>query len=126
MKPLRRPQASRVHGSNDFDSNNKTTFVTTEESGFPAMRGLEQVRSDDELLPEDEEPSRGQRIWRKMKRNRSEIENGDTRHQDPELTEGDTEGGDHVVYKVYKRRWFGMIQLALLNIIVSWDVSHSC
>lgn len=28
-----------------------------------------------------------------------------------------------VAYKVYKRRWFGLFQLALLNIIVSWDVS---
>ncbi len=28
-------------------------------------------------------------------------------------------------YKVYRRRWFGLFQLALLNIIVSWDVS-SC
>lgn len=26
-------------------------------------------------------------------------------------------------YKVYKRRWFGVVQLTLLNIIVSWDVS---
>ncbi|MCJ1477954.1 hypothetical protein MMC13_006629 [Lambiella insularis] len=25
------------------------------------------------------------------------------------------------VYKVYKRRWFGLIQLILLNIVVSWD-----
>lgn len=35
------------------------------------------------------------------------------------------EGGDvppHE-YKVYKRRWFGLVQLTLLNIIVSWDVS---
>ncbi len=29
----------------------------------------------------------------------------------------------HVQYKVYKRRWFGLIQLVLLNIIISWDVS---
>ena len=28
-----------------------------------------------------------------------------------------------VQYKVYKRRWFGLVQLTLLNIIVSWDVS---
>ena len=28
-----------------------------------------------------------------------------------------------VEYKVYKRRWFGLMQLVLLNIIVSWDVS---
>ncbi|KAI9761497.1 MAG: ubiquinol--cytochrome-c reductase subunit 6 [Chaenotheca gracillima] len=26
-----------------------------------------------------------------------------------------------VVYRVYKRRWFGLIQLVLLNVIVSWD-----
>ncbi|KAK0708236.1 major facilitator superfamily domain-containing protein [Lasiosphaeris hirsuta] len=26
-----------------------------------------------------------------------------------------------VKYKVYKRRWFGLVQLTLLNIIVSWD-----
>ncbi len=29
-----------------------------------------------------------------------------------------------VEYRVYKRRWFGLVQLALLNIIVSWDVSN--
>ncbi|KAJ9631050.1 hypothetical protein H2203_001578 [Taxawa tesnikishii (nom. ined.)] len=27
----------------------------------------------------------------------------------------------HVEYRVYKRRWFGLIQLVLLNIAVSWD-----
>lgn len=32
---------------------------------------------------------------------------------------------DRVVYRVYKRRWFGLIQLVLLNIVVSWDVSTS-
>jgi hypothetical protein len=29
----------------------------------------------------------------------------------------------HTHYKVYKRRWFGLLQLVLLNIVVSWDVS---
>ncbi|KAH8810847.1 major facilitator superfamily domain-containing protein [Xylogone sp. PMI_703] len=34
----------------------------------------------------------------------------------------DTEIFDETVeYKVYKRRWFGVFQLVLLNIIVSWD-----
>lgn len=28
-------------------------------------------------------------------------------------------------YKVYKRRFFGLLQLVLLNIIISWDVSSS-
>ncbi|KAF2642712.1 MFS general substrate transporter [Massarina eburnea CBS 473.64] len=27
----------------------------------------------------------------------------------------------HTHYKVYKRRWFGLAQLVLLNIVVSWD-----
>jgi hypothetical protein len=31
-----------------------------------------------------------------------------------------TGGGE---FKVYKRRWFGVVQLVLLNTIVSWDVS---
>jgi hypothetical protein len=31
------------------------------------------------------------------------------------------EGG--IEYKVYKRRWFGLVQLTLLNVIVSFDVS---
>ena len=26
------------------------------------------------------------------------------------------------VYKTYKRRWFGLVQLVLLNIVVSWNV----
>lgn len=30
------------------------------------------------------------------------------------------------VYRVYKRRWFGLMQLVLMNIIVSWDVSFEC
>lgn len=30
---------------------------------------------------------------------------------------------NEIVYKTYKRRWFGLLQLILLNIVVSWDVS---
>lgn len=37
---------------------------------------------------------------------------------------GTGDEGDGVVYKVYKRRWFGLVQLTLLNIVVSWDVSQ--
>lgn len=31
----------------------------------------------------------------------------------------------HTHFRVYKRRWFGLAQLVLLNIVVSWDVSRS-
>jgi len=33
------------------------------------------------------------------------------------------ESYSHTHYKVYKRRWLGLGQLVLLNIVVSWDVS---
>lgn len=33
------------------------------------------------------------------------------------------EGEETVVYRVYKRRWFGLGVLMLLNIVVSWGVS---
>lgn len=46
------------------------------------------------------------------------------------LNEEDRSSGEEAVgdgtyqfYKVYKRRWFGLVQLTLLNIVVSWDVS---
>lgn len=29
----------------------------------------------------------------------------------------------HTHFRVYKRRWLGLGQLVLLNIVVSWDVS---
>lgn len=41
----------------------------------------------------------------------------------PSPGEEPNEDGSHPLYKVYKRRWFGVVQLTLLNIIVSWDVS---
>jgi FLVCR family MFS transporter 7 len=30
----------------------------------------------------------------------------------------------HAHFKVYKRRWFGLAQLVLLNVVISWDVSY--
>lgn len=30
----------------------------------------------------------------------------------------------HTHFKVYRRRWFGLAQLVLLNVVVSWDVSR--
>lgn len=43
----------------------------------------------------------------------------------PQHTMDDREGTttSDPVYRVYKRRFFGLAQLVLLNIVVSWDVS---
>lgn len=38
---------------------------------------------------------------------------------------GSRDAHDHAEYRVYKRRFFGLLQLVLLNIAVSWDVSES-
>lgn len=46
-------------------------------------------------------------------------ENGDAEGDGP------VEGQGHREYRVYKRRWFGLVQLTLMNIVVSWDVSIS-
>ena len=34
-------------------------------------------------------------------------------------------GGGEPPFRTYKIRWFGLVQLVLLNIIVSWDVGHT-
>lgn len=42
---------------------------------------------------------------------------------------GQQSGGDDLpnnnveFFKVYKRRWFGLVELTLLNLLVSWQVS---
>lgn len=41
---------------------------------------------------------------------------------DLELTDSEARRSSIVHYRVYKRRFFGLVQLVLLNIIVSWDV----
>ena len=42
------------------------------------------------------------------------------------VVEDETQPNEELmVYKVYKIRWFGLMQLVLLNIVVSWDVWHT-
>lgn len=91
-----------------MDSKNYLEGMDTHGSagyGVGEVEALREVRSDNELL-EDEEGDR------------NVGDNGEPIY-------GNTESGESsVVYKVYKRRWFGLVQLVLLNIVVSWDVSY--
>lgn len=43
--------------------------------------------------------------------------------EDPSSVDEAIGDGTFQFYRVYKRRWFGLVQLTLLNIVVSWDVS---
>lgn len=72
----------------------------SDNKGPGEIEGLTEIRSDEDLLPEERGNPDGP--------GREEL--------------AQREGGD-IKYKVYKRRWFGLVQLVLLNIIVSWDVS---
>jgi hypothetical protein len=68
----------------------------------------------------------GVRFWRKQKLGSRDF----TLHEPRETGEGEGEGegdgsirqGASTEYRTYKRRWFGLAQLTLMNIIVSWDV----
>jgi MFS family permease len=79
--------------------------------GVGEMDGLTEVRSDDELLGGDEE---GRYAAARRDGGERGVEgNGGV--------QGETVMNGAAEYKVYKRRWFGLTQLVLLNIIVSWD-----
>jgi FLVCR family MFS transporter 7 len=66
----------------------------------------------------------GVRFWRKQKLGSRDF----TLRESRETGDGDGEGdgsirqGTSTEYRTYKRRWFGLAQLTLMNIIVSWDV----
>jgi len=94
--------------SEDGKSNGDLKVTETNKSDGLAVgdvEALRDVRSDDELLGDED-----LRAAINGRGNASADGLGQTRS-----------GG--MVYKVYKRRWFGLVQLVLLNIIVSWDVS---
>jgi hypothetical protein len=88
------------------------TNISGDRNGIGEVEALHEIRSDDELLgPEDEASPRGVPADRRLE------------HNGEENLEGTVGGGPE--FKTYKRRWFGLVQLVLLNIIVSWDVSIS-
>jgi hypothetical protein len=96
----------------------KVTETNDSGNSVGEVEALHDLRSDDELLG-DAEQGQG----------RVSRENGTPADRTPQLNDGTTEesaGNSGGEYKVYKRRWFGLVQLVLLNIIVSWDASsHS-
>ena len=108
------PAVSNVSNGRSIDSkdNNELKVAQTNDSGdgprgIGEVDALHEVRSDDELLGGEGNSAP----------HRAGTQGAGNNGADG----GDAPGGR--VYKVYKRRWFGLVQLVLLNIIVSWDVS---
>ena len=116
MRPLRKDtNTSRDSSSNHIDSNlgtgdiNRLDTNCTKDSEFGDVRELEtiaHIRSDDELLGAEEQS---------YSFGASASNHGN---------DGASTVAPTIEYKVYRRRYFGLFQLALLNIIVSWDVSN--
>ncbi|KAF5980520.1 hypothetical protein FCOIX_4776 [Fusarium coicis] len=68
----------------------------------------------------------GGRFWRKQKLGSRDLTLQERRatgegEADVEAEEGSIRQGVSTEYRTYKRRWFGLAQLTLMNIIVSWD-----
>lgn len=99
-------------GSETFESKTGLSSEVTPVSSAAGDDALQDLRSDDGLLDEhDGHPQGGAR-------NETEVHG-----LEPGRPSEDVEVP--ISYKVYKRRWFGLIQLILLNIVVSWDVRIS-
>lgn len=90
------------------------------------LQDLQHSSSQDQLLPNGSEPDRTS-----MKNDASveayaPLEESSTRPTDADVPleerNREVQHGGHTQYRVYKRRFFGLTQLVLLNIIVSWDV----
>jgi len=117
MRPLKKRIANASSKKDRKKSNAELAITETNDTGDRAggiggvvdLENLDEVNSGDELLEQDEE--------RRLRRRRDIGQNAET-----EVDEVVVDPGQ---YKVYKRRWFGLVQLVLLNIIVSWDVSFS-
>ena len=93
-------------------SDSEAEHLLHKDEDWMEMAGLEHNRSGEE----------NQQPYLERVYSDGELEATRTRSM-PEGDEDALADGQHVVYRVYKIRWFGLTQLILLNIIVSWDVS---
>ncbi|KAF7907655.1 uncharacterized protein EAF01_005241 [Botrytis porri] len=74
---------------------------------------LTELNSGDDLLPDEEEGG-----VRRGGVGGDGVADEGLRRRSSERGAGGANAGN---FKVYKRRWFGLVQLVLLNVIVSWD-----
>lgn len=119
---LRRPNmASNSRRDDDKDDGRAENIELADSSATLAER----------LAKERDDMRMGWTPWfkEKMRRGDGETNGLENVTSNEELLRGEDgenaggEAGGEVVWRVYKRRWFGLVQLVLLNVVVSWDVS---
>lgn len=104
--------------------NSNEPGASVEDTGSKKGDDLElQVRDQD--TPSDEEAVGGagggaDRSRRKFQFPRLGL---DALIRDGRPEDNGIQDGSVVFYKVYKRRWFGLVELTLLSLLVSWEVS---
>lgn len=79
-----------------------------------------QVRDQDTPTDEDTVGGEGRSGRRKFQFPRLGL---DALIHDGRPEDNGVQDGSVVFYKVYKRRWFGLVELTLLSLLVSWEVS---
>lgn len=64
------------------------------------------------------------RFWRSKKDSSQDFSLQERETPSTDEQHPDIENGTSTEYRTYKRRWFGLAQLTLMNIMVSWGVSQ--
>lgn len=64
------------------------------------------------------------RFWRSKKDASQDFSLQERETPSSDEQSPDIENGTSTEYRAYKRRWFGLAQLTLMNIMVSWGVSQ--
>jgi hypothetical protein len=118
-------QTVPIEKAGSADDGNRRSSIATETKmppagGYSELRTEEEPRENDRF--QDKEDAVGAEF--ELLDSRSPVLGGPSNalagEEGHDVVEGE---GDVHEYKVYKRRWFGLVQLTLLNIIISWDVS---
>ena len=124
------------HNDHDLDSQTGESIPLLapeeESSDMAAENDHDEVKHQPTV--EDEHTDGDSRVAPSEPNNQVEIEGvskdaessqAESSSQPPVADEERRGSEEEPVYKVYKIRWFGLTQLVLLNIIVSWDVCRT-
>jgi len=123
MRPLSK-KGKKMAGSSTRRASSAHAGSSGDEADYDLHENLEALRevtSEDELLEDGEEEERATRSRGEAPRSSSSAQR--THDADASIESSAPRRRNVGEYKVYKRRWFGVVQLVLLNTVVSWDVS---